>query len=140
MEMYKSEEVIASITARLHPTDNLVPECTCLIRVTPMHVFVSEDNYDGTYDDHYIIERSWIREIKISNPYKKSNGLDEAPIRRGKGRWARKRGFGWLPGKKDGDPAAKFLEIIFLNQKGEDEHIYFDECTGNPETIIKAVR
>ena len=53
MEKYKSEEVIESLTAKIYPTDKRVPECVCYIRLTSGHVFISEDNYDGTYEDTY---------------------------------------------------------------------------------------
>ena len=34
---YKSEEVMELLDARIHPTDNTVPECKCYIRLTANH-------------------------------------------------------------------------------------------------------
>ena len=39
MEMYKSEEVIDIVKARIYPTDNHIPECNVVIRLTSSHVF-----------------------------------------------------------------------------------------------------
>ena len=56
METYKSEEVVEMLTAKIYPTDKRIPECRVIIRLTSRHLFISEDNYDGTFDDHYVID------------------------------------------------------------------------------------
>ena len=86
METYKSEEVIELLDARIHPTDNTVPECKCYIRLTANHVFISEDNFDGTYDDHYILDIAQIDEIKISEPYKTSIGYTSTSLDKNAGK------------------------------------------------------
>ena len=150
METYKSEEVIELLDARIHPTDNTVPECKCYIRLTANHVFISEDNFDGTYEDHYILAHNMIEEIKVSAPYKKSITLKEDmnPDKGsfGSGKWAvtsvlerilRVNRGNVTNGSEKGIANKKLLEIVFQDDKFERQHIYFDEISKNSDTFIK---
>lgn len=150
METYRGEEVKGSMTARLYPADNTVPECQCVLRITPMHLFVSEDNFDGTYEDHYILAHNMIEEIKVSAPYKKSVTLKEDmnPDKGsfGSGKWAvtsvlerilRVNRGNVTNGSEKGIANKKLLEIVFLDDKFERQHIYFDEISKNSDTFIK---
>ena len=150
MENYRSEEVIASLNARIHPTDKRVPECRCYIRLTSDHVFVSEDNYDGTYEDHYILDVAQVDEIKISEPYSTSIGYISASLDKNAGRKS-DRGLGrlaeMLSGGKKGHGALhpdkeaaskKFLEIIYRENSEKTEHLYFDECSDAPSVFVNA--
>ena len=139
METYKSEEVIESLVARIHPTDNSVPECRCYIRLTSRHVFISEDNYDGTYEDHYVLDVSQIDEIKISEPYETSMGFTSTSLDKNgvkKSSVSRKR-HGALNSNAEA-ALKKFLEIIYRGNNGKTEHLYFDECSSDPSLLINA--
>lgn len=151
MDMYRSEEVIESLNARLHPTDKRVPECGCYIILTSGHVFISEDNYDGTYEDHYILDLAQIDEIKISEPYKTSIGYTGVSLDKKAGVKSVDRRTGHIRDiffgskKRHGalDPAEeaasrKFLEIIYRGDHERKEHLFFDECNGDPANFINA--
>ena len=151
METYKSEEVIELLDARIHPTDNTVPECKCYIRLTANHVFISEDNFDGTYDDHYILDIAQIDEIRISEPYKTSIEYTSSSLEKNPGKkfyeWSGGRIGGMLSGGKkrhgalnpDKEAASKkFLEIIYRKNYEKTEHLYFDEYSSSPSSLINA--
>ncbi|MCR5355989.1 MAG: hypothetical protein K6E63_01155 [Lachnospiraceae bacterium] len=151
MEIYKSEEVIESLNARIHPTDKRVPECRCYIRLTPGHVFISEDNYDGTFEDHYILDVAQIDEIKISEPYKTSVGYTSTSLDKNGGKKPADRRTGRLSemfsGREkrhgafhpDKEAASRrFLEIIYRGNYEKTEHLYFDDCSGVPSGFINA--
>ena len=150
--MYHDEKIEATLRARIHPTDKRVPECVCRITLTSGHLYVSEDNFDGTFEDHYILDFVKIEDILISNPYAKSvtpeeegpsllgkNGFD-SPIRGG-------LIFKLLEGKKEklnyngktvGNPRAKYLEIIYTDDAtGKREHLYFNDWATSPKAFIK---
>ncbi len=152
MEMYKSEEVIDIVKARIYPTDNRIPECNVVIRLTSSHVFISEDNYDGTFEDHYILDIPQIKEIKIDSPYKTSidysgTSLDGKPAKE-TSHWAEGLlGGMFLTWGKKGNQGLhrdklitkrKFLEIVYMEKFEKAEHLYFDQCNKSPESLIKA--
>ena len=152
MEMYKSEEVLDTVKARIYPTDNRIPECNVVIRLTSSHVFISEDNYDGTFEDHYILDVPQIKEIKIDSPYKTSIGYSgtslDGKADKGKTHWMD----GFMGGlfsfegtkghrglhKDKAITKSKFLEIVYRENYEKIEHLYFDQCNKSPESLIKA--
>ncbi len=154
MEMYKGEEVIDIVKARIYPTDNRIPECNVVVRLTSSHVFISEDNFDGTFEDHYILDVAQVSEIKIDSPYKTSigysgNSLDAKPKKETK-HWedGLLGGLFSFEGRK-GHPGlnrdkaitkTKFLEIVYKENYEKTEHLYFDECNKSPEKLIKEFR
>ena len=151
METYKGEEVIESLEARLYPTDNRVPECSCVVRLTSMHIFVSEDNYDGTFDDHYVLDLKMIEEVKIGKPFETSIGAvyksdpKHGLFARSRRRKNRRGGSLYGPasdkviyGEEFVDPNAKVLEIVYHDDNWNTQHIYFDECKKSPKAMIKA--
>ena len=152
MALYKDEEVIECMEARIHPTDNRVPDCICMIRITPGHIFVSEDNYDGTYVDHYVIELGQIDELKISSPYRNSldsgNGAIGNGENFGSAKWAVSNSLvGRLFGGKNkkteggaekGNPKKKYLQIIYRDENEKKDYLFFDECSKFPSVIVKA--
>ena len=151
MEMYKSEEVKEMLTAKIYPTDKRIPECRVIIRLTPRHLFISEDNYDGTFEDHYIIEFSQIEQIKIDTPYKTSIDYSSTALD-GKGSKAPSHwsdgllgGLFSFEGRKGHSAQSRdklaarrqFLEIVYKENYEKTEHLYFDECNKSPEKLIK---
>ena len=153
MEMYKSEEVKEMLTAKIYPTDKRIPECRVIIRLTPKHLFISEDNYDGTFEDHYVIDFAQIDEIKIDTPYKTSIDYSSKSLdKRGAGesaRWTDGLLGGLLafgrkgknPGRREQEVTGrKFLEIIYKENYEKTEHLYFDECNKSPEGLIRALK
>lgn len=50
---YRGQEVIATYDARLVPPNDKYPDCKCMIVLTKQHLYVLEDNFDGTYETHF---------------------------------------------------------------------------------------
>lgn len=50
---YRGQEVIATVETRLLPPDHNYPDCECMLVLTRQHLYVLEDNFDGTYDTHF---------------------------------------------------------------------------------------
>lgn len=53
MNEYKGEKVIEKLKARLVPSNDSYPDCRCEILLTGQHLYVLEDNFDGTYETHF---------------------------------------------------------------------------------------
>jgi hypothetical protein len=150
MATYKDEEVLTFIEAQIHPIDNSVPDCRCVIRLTSMHVYVSEDNFDGTFTDHYVFDNMKIDEILIDTPYATSVKLSETHGESdgfGTLKWSvsnsligkllsRRKG-GTVNSTQGNKEARKYLKIVYRDENGKIEHLYFDECSKNPASFIK---
>ncbi len=63
MDTHKGEKLLISMSARIHPADNNIPDCKCILALSERHLSVIEDNYDGTYTYHYHIS---VRKIEDS--------------------------------------------------------------------------
>lgn len=50
---YRGENVVKHINARLVPPDARYPDSVCELLLTERHFYVLEDNYDGTYTEHF---------------------------------------------------------------------------------------
>ena len=44
MDTYKTENAVAELTARIHPTDHNIPDCMCNLVLTERHLFFDEYN------------------------------------------------------------------------------------------------
>lgn len=71
---YKGEDVKAKLEGKICSYDKSVPDSICTIYLTDMNIFVSEDNYDGTFTDHYIFPLSGVTDILMEKP---TNDLDK---------------------------------------------------------------
>ena len=153
MSTYNGEEVLASIEAQIHPTDNRVPDCRCVIRLTSMHVYVSEDNFDGTFTDYYVLDNMKIDEMLIDTPYATSVKLSETHGERGTvgnlkwsvnhaliGKLLSLRKGGTINSTQGNKEQRKYLKIVYRDETGKIEHLYFDECSKNPASFIKAFK
>ena len=153
MSTYNNEEVLASIEAQIHPTDNRIPDCRCVIRLTSMHVYVSEDNFDGTFTDYYVLDNMKIDEILIDTPYATSVKLSETHGESdgfGTLKWSvsnsligkllsRRKG-GTVNSTQGNKEARKYLKIVYRDENAKIEHLYFDECNKNPASFIKVFK
>ena len=150
MPTYKDEEVLGTIEAQIHPMDNSVPDCRCVIRLTSMHVYVSENNFDGTFTDHYVLDNLKIDEMLIDTPYATSVKLSETHGESegfGTLKWSvsnsligklltRRKG-GTINSTQRNKERRKYLKIVYRDETGKKEQLYFDECSKNPASFIK---
>ena len=139
--MVNNEDIILSLIARLHPMNNLVPECDCRVALTGCCLYISEDNYDGTYTDHYVLDLGLIQELKISAPYANSLGPDHdfkfGLFGMGRGPFngglvqkllGVKEDNSSKTSKKPGHSEAKYLEIVYSDDKtGKTEHLFLSD-------------
>lgn len=50
---YRGQNIIAELSAKLVPPNNNYPDCVCMLVLTNQHLYVLEDNFDGTYETHF---------------------------------------------------------------------------------------
>lgn len=55
MNLYHNEPVLGVCEGRLVPPDPRYPDCRCTLLLTELCLYVIEDNYDGTYTEHFVI-------------------------------------------------------------------------------------
>lgn len=61
---YKGETVLTDLTARLMPPNDNYPDCMCELLLTKQHLYVLEDNFDGTYAEHFIFPIAQIQRLE----------------------------------------------------------------------------
>lgn len=61
---YKGETVLTDLTARLMPPNANYPDCMCELLLTNQHLFVLEDNFDGTYAEHFVFPIGQIQKLE----------------------------------------------------------------------------
>lgn len=64
IEEYKGEKVLTDLTARLMPPNDNYPDCMCELLLTKQHLYVLEDNFDGTFAEHFIFPVSQIQKLE----------------------------------------------------------------------------
>ena len=146
-KMYKFEEVLEQVGARIVPYDEMVPECDCEILLTNKFFTVLEDNYDGTYDEHYKID---VKKIKDIGYYKKE-GEVETLIGNSEMSSAAIIGvsvlfsifgpssFVYSHGNKN-KQNIKYLKLSYTSEQGKPEDLYFRNMKTSPANIIKMTK
>ena len=146
-KMYKFEEVLEQVEARIVPYDEMVPECDCEILLTNKFFAVLEDNYDGTYDEHYKID---VKKIKDIGYYKREGdvetlmGNSEMSSAASVGVFAL---FSILsPGsvvcgrRRKNVQKIKYLKLSYTSEQGKPEDLYFRNMKTSPANIIKMTK
>lgn len=75
---YREQEVIAAYDARLVPPNDKYPDCKCMIVLTKQHLYVLEDNFDGTYETHFEFVVKEIDDIGIEQWEDENASVDRA--------------------------------------------------------------
>lgn len=78
LKEYKGETVLTDMIARLIPPNNYYPDCMCFLLLTKYHLYVLEDNFDGTYMEHFVfpvlqIQKMEVQKYKIWESVKESD-------------------------------------------------------------------
>lgn len=128
LKEYKGEKIITQLSAKLLPPSNQYPDCICLLVLTDRHLYVLEDNFDGTYEIHFEFVLRKIDGIEIETWEKISTGKDSRenlPV------FATILVY-WcsimfsLPSKKTNTKLKeKYVVIKYRTEQGEKEKIYF---------------
>jgi hypothetical protein len=124
LDTYKGEKILICMSVRIHPADKNIPDCRCILALSERHLFIIEDNYDGTYTDHYYINVRQIEDVRISVPDNTEKTHDVYFL-----------GRLFKVNKPD-----KFLEIIYKDAYFEKQHLFFDECDDSPKKFVKAFK
>ena len=141
MKLYNTEKVLDNISARIRPIDKNIPDCICMLVLTEEHFYVIEDNYDGSYTEHYVIDVSLIKDIRLGIPEKnESKPAPGSAADLEKGREARIFRLK-APGRLRGVAIPeKYLEIIYNDENNLKQHLYFDECDDQVKRFINSFK
>lgn len=71
---YRGQKIIAGLSARLVPPDCNYPDCVCILVLTNQHLYVLEDNFDGTYEVHFEFVLREIDSIEVET-WEQASGL-----------------------------------------------------------------
>ena len=71
---FRGQKIIAGLTVRLVPPNQNYPDCVCMLVLTSQHLYVLEDNFDGTYEVHFEFVLREIDNIE-SETWEKASGL-----------------------------------------------------------------
>ena len=146
MDTYKTENVVAEITAKIHPADKNIPDCRCNLVLTERHLFVLEDNFNGTFEEHYAIDIKFIDDITVSTPFN-TDSTPKAGSAAFYNREASKReqfresGSVITPFMSGGRfrrfaRPKKYLEVIYNDDNYVKQHLFFDEWDKLPKGFI----
>ncbi len=50
---YRGQKVEARLSAKLVPPDKNYPDCVCELVLAEQHLYILEDNFDGSYETHF---------------------------------------------------------------------------------------
>lgn len=149
---YNNELVLATINGRIHPfEDKDIPDAICSLIITEKMLYVSEDNYDGTYTDHYSAPIEKVEGIAIEKPYRTSLG-PMGP--RGSAYSDRSMNMNYgLPlhgliaaifdffdpylAEKNGNVRAKYLVVHYIEKDGSKKIVFFNEVNKSAKKFVK---
>lgn len=77
---YRGQKVIATYQARMIPPNNSYPDCVCMIVLTQQHLYVLEDNFDGTCEIHFDFVVREIDDVEIELHGKEKSSGNQAAL------------------------------------------------------------
>ena len=136
---YKGENIMATVSGKLNSYEKTIPDCECNIYLTDMHIFVAEDNYDGTYTDHYIFPISNVVDVLMDQPFLTS--VSNKPANSGLlctihgifGLFAKSPLYKASTNKN----YAQYFTIVHQNASGTNEKIFITLSSSNQNKFIK---
>ena len=130
MHLYRDEPVLGTLACRLVPPDKHYPDCQCKVILTELNLYVLEDNYDGTYIEHFTIPIGDVLHIKcMESVILDSGAMGYKPESRGLGRFLRMVGSAFSAIEDEERMPSKLVRIRYraegaressLDFKGED--------------------
>lgn len=133
LKEYKGEKVLAGMTARLIPPNDNYPDCMCDLLLTKYRLYVLEDNFDGTYTEHFVFSIQRLQKMEIKKSGEEVSGwvrlaasLLLAIISLG--------GAVYVPiGKKSA--GSRLFMIAYINEKGDSDVLYFQDLESTPKVM-----
>lgn len=133
---YRDAEVRARLEGKLCSYDKSVPDCVCAIYLTESHIFVSENNYDGTYKDHYAFPLSCVKDVFMENPNAQSiSNKNHDDFRRIPFQSSR-ASKGLVSRIMDAFHKEEYFTIVSKNNDGNTEKTYFVLVSGSKDKFI----
>lgn len=132
---YKGERIAAGLTARLVPPSAQYPDTICKLILTERHLYILEDNCNGTYKTLFIyfIERVQDMEAQLKGVKYKRSALYEMWT---DGCAALIEGF-TSPGRKKKEEGVR-LVITYDDGSGRYNRLYFRDLQSNSNRFIRA--
>ena len=125
---YRGQKIIAVLSARLVPPDCNYPDCVCMLVLTNQHLYVLEDNFDGTYEVHFEFVLREIDGIEIET-WEQASGLKggEPPLPTFATILIYWFGvmFSLPAGKPNRVVKEKYVTVNYHTEQGKKEKIYF---------------
>ncbi len=148
MEIEIKEPIELLYHARIYPADKRSREFDCDIMLTDRHLFITEEKGDGTLRIVYMFGFKEILEVKVSRPYATSNDVppsgDYFDSLKKQDSFFRGGIFGRLFGLRPvggsgrrGRVKDKYLEIIYSDEMGKPQHLYFNKFDKIPYDLVK---
>lgn len=142
---YRGEKIIEGLTARMMPSNSGYPDCMCELFLTNQHLYVVEDNFDGTYENHFVFTLGVIKEIGMAKVEEdESLSYSEAQVSTKNfligSALGLLAGFVLIPGRGMKVGGDTFFAITYLNEGGGIDKLFFKELQGSAKPIVKAFR
>lgn len=136
MKEYKGEPIAARLKARLIPPNEQYADNICELILTHRHLYILEDNFDGTYNTLFMlfIERIRDMEAQVKGRRYKRSALYEMII---SGCLSLMGGIIYYSGKKPDDDGIRFV-ITSNDSAGKCNRLYFKDLQSNSKRFIKA--
>ena len=157
MDTYHDEPVLDYLNGRLVPPDNRYPDCLCVLILTEACLYVAEDNYDGTYTNHFAIPILDVQRVErwaqvISKTGEETVAVEPRGWRRIlyrlNGPLARARRD--LTGQRMAErnplaghsgsvkSAREYVRVLYCADRGKETSIYFSDA-GDPRSLSRGL-
>lgn len=138
---YRGQKIMDTVCGRMIPPNDNYPDCECLIVLTTQHLYVLEDNYDGTYETHFEFVLSEIDDVRIvqeKNDQYSGNQTVSAASVVVTGVVCALAGLITAPGgNQKRTVKKKFFVISYHDIQGEKRNIYFEMERSGAKGFVK---
>ena len=138
---YRGQKVMDTFGARLIPPNDRYPDCKCLLVLTAQHLYVLEDNYDGTYETHFEFVLREIDDIRIeqeeSDHYSENKAVSAASLIITEVVCALAGLIAVPGGNQKRNIKKKFFVISYHDMQGEKGNIYFNMDHAGAKDFIR---
>lgn len=139
---YRGQKIVNTYGGRLIPPNDNYPDCECLIVLTKQHLYVLEDNYDGTYETHFEFVLSEIDDVKVEqeekDQYSGNQGVSMATVIATEVVCALAGLIAVPGGKQRRMIKKKYFVISYHDVQGEKNKLYFEIDRAGAKDFVKA--